>query len=208
MKKAFYILVFVWCAINVVFTVSCNKTPTYEELKAAENKIIRKIINEKKIEVLDEYPENGVFKENQFVQLSTGIYLNVVDSGTGKRAEYGITDLLVRVSGEYYAKTSDGKRDTALAFSTFSNSAYPFEFRYGNAYGVVQANAYTDNFYYAFISMGLESILSYVGDSAVVKLIIPGYSEVSGAPGSSSMQSSNSNSYVPIYYDRVRYIFY
>ena len=202
MKKAFYILIVTGCVLNLIFTVSCNDIPTYEELKSAENKVIRSILDEKNIKVLSEYPENGVFGENEFVQLNSGIYLNVVDSGNGNRAVYGVTDLLVRVSGESYHK------DTTIAFSTFHNAAYPFEFRYGSAYNVVQDYARFENLYYYYFSMGLESILSYVGDSSVVRLIVPGYSEIDGAPGGSTMQSSDRYRYVPIYYDRVRYIFY
>ena len=72
----------------------------------------------------------------------------------------------------------------------------------------MQQYSYYDNLYYYYFSLGLESVLSYVGDSSVVKLIVPGYSEVSGAPGGSTLQSSDSYKYIPIYYDRVRYIFY
>ena len=201
MKKAFYILILIWCFVNLMFTVSCNKTPTYEEMKAAENKIIKKIISDKRIKLLSEYPEDGVFRENEFIQLNSGIYLNVVDSGNGNRPVYGSTDLLVRVSGEYYYS------DTVITFNTFTNAAYPFEFRFGNAYNVMQERN-GDYLYYNYFSLGLESILSYIGDSAVVKLIVPGYCEVSGYPGSSSMQSSEGYTYIPIYYDRVRYIFY
>jgi hypothetical protein len=203
MKRAFYFLVLIWCVFSLIFTFSCNDTPTYEEMKADENKIIRRIISDKNIKVLSEYPENGKFGENEFVQLASGIYLNVVDSGTGKRAVYGSTDLLVRVSGECYIST-----DSLEPFSTFPNDAYPFEFRFGNAYNIVQEHSYTGTLYTLYFSLGLESVLSYVGDSAVVKLIIPGYSEVNGASGSSTYQNSFSYRYMPIYYDRVRYIFY
>jgi len=203
MKKAFYFLVLIGCALNLMFTVSCNKTPTYEEMKAAENKIIRRILSEKKIKVLSEYPTNGVFGENEFLQLSSGIYLNIVDSGNGNRPVYGVTELLVRVSGDYYYDDT-----TLIDFNTFTNVSYPFEFKYGNAYNVVQNYSSSENLYYYFFSLGLESVLSYVGDSSVVKLIVPGYSEINGAPGGSSMQSSRTYSYTPIYYDRVRYVFY
>jgi hypothetical protein len=203
MKRAFYFLVLIWCVLSLIFTFSCNDIPTYEEMKADENKIIRRIISDKKITVLSEYPKDGKFGENEFVQLSSGIYLNVVDSGTGKRAVYGSTDILTRVSGECYVST-----DSIETFSTFPNAAYPFEFRFGNAYNIVQQHSYSGNLYTLYFSLGLESVLSYVGDSAVVKLIIPGYSEVNGASGSSTYQNSFSYRYIPIYYDRVRYIFY
>jgi len=204
MKKGFYILVLIGCVLNFMFTVSCNDTPTYEELKAAEQKIIRRILDEKGVIILKEYPKDGVFKEKEFFQLGTGIYLNVVDSGNGNRATAYQTDVLVRASGEAYL------RDGIDTFNTFINVYEPFEFRYGNAYGVVQdhSKTSTNDPYYRYFGMGMESILSYIGDSSIVKLIVPGHSEINGAAGGSTMQNGNGSYFAPIYYDRVRYIFY
>ena len=202
MKKSFYFLVLIYCAFMQVFTVSCNKTPTYEELKAAEKKLIRRILAENDIDVLHEYPTSGVFGENQFVELSSGIYLNVVDSGNGQRAVLYETDVLIRAILTYYDNNEE------KSFNLFANNFPPLEFKYGFASRVVSEHATTYDLYYSFFSIGLESILSYVGDSAVVKLIIPGYSEISNYPAGSSFQSSNSRVFIPIYYDRVRYTFW
>jgi len=188
-----------WAAIACF--IACNDYKTFEELKSEEKVVIRRIIAEKGIEVLSEYPSDGVFGENQFVELESGIYLNVVDSGNGNRAKTNTT-LLVRASGYCY------DADTPFYFSTFSNSATLFEFKYGMAYSVVSNHALSYDAYYMFFSLGIESVLSYVGDSSIVKMIIPGYAEISETLGSSSYQTSNSNQYYPIYYDKVRYIFY
>jgi len=208
MKKGFYILGFVFVALSLIFTVSCNKTPTYEEMKAAEKKLINRILAENNIEVLEEYPASGVFGENQFVQLSSGIYLNVVDSGNGNRAVYNETIVLVRVSLTIY------DYEPATNFTIFPNIYPPFEFKYGLAGSVVNehANAYDYDLYYMFFSIGLESILNYVGENAVVKLIIPGYAEINSGGTyysvGSTYQTSGTQKFVPIYYDRVRYTFY
>ena len=210
MKKVFYILATFWAALTFIFTVSCNKTITYEEMKTAENKIIRSIIADHNFEVLEEYPKSGIFGENQFVQLSSGIYLNVVDSGNGNRAEYrngskGGTEVLVRVSGYYYYS---GTIDT---FTTFTNTYPPMNFEYGFAKNVVDDHSYSYdyyNIYYLYFGTGIESILSYVGDSAIVKLIVPGYSEINSSPAGSSMQSGDGNAFIPIFFDRIRYTFY
>lgn len=191
------------------FTFSCNKTPTYEEMKAAESKLIKRILAERRMEVLHEYPTDGVFGENQFFLLNSGIYLHVVDSGNGNRAVFdgnNSTDILVRASGYYYYK------DTAYSFNTFLNSYPPLEFKYGSAYSVVEEHKYYEDLYYLYFGMGLESILSFVGDSAVVKLLVPGHAEIRNGsnsfPAGSSFQSSSGSYFVPIFYDRVRYIFY
>jgi hypothetical protein len=196
-----------------MFSVSCSDTyPTYEELKSDEKKQINKIIAEKGIQVLNEYPADGVFGENEFVELSSGIYLNVVDSGNGNRAGINATTVLIRVKAEYtYA-------DSIYKFSSFSNMETPFEFKYGHAYNVVSAHSsyigYGDPYVY-FFSAGLESVLSYVGDGAEVKLLVPGYSEVnlvysgeSKVEGGSYFQTYNRAQYIPVYYERVKYTFY
>ena len=202
MKKSFYVLAVVWCTLTFMFTPSCNKMPSYEDLKKKEMKTIQRMLNEKNITVLTEYPKDGVFLENEFVLLSNGIYLNVVDSGNGNRAEFGVTDVLMRVSGDYYF------RDSLYSFSTFINTAYPFDFRYGNAYNVVQSKG-NDYFYYSYFGAGFEAVLSYVGDSAVVKMLVPGHAEVyEGVPAGSVMQSGDGYSFLPIFFDRVRYTFY
>ena len=204
MKKSFCFLVLTGCILNLLFTVSCQDSmPTYEELKTAEKKIIKKIIEDKGIDVLKDYPTSGVFKENQFVELSSGVYLNVVDSGNGNRAVQGVTDLLVRASGEYYDID-----DVLTPFNTFLNEYAPFEFKYGNAYYVVQERSGSYDNYYYYFSMALESVLEYVGENAVVKLIVPGYSEISGTAGGSTMQNGSGYKYTPIYYDRVKYVYY
>jgi hypothetical protein len=176
---------------------------TYEELKSDEKKRINRIIAEKGIRVLEEYPTDGVFGENEFVELSSGIYLNVVDSGNGNRAVVNSTTVLIRTEVEYIYLDSTYKE------SFFSNHYSPFEFKYGHAYNVVATyaqNSYSPYFY--FFSVGLESVLSYVGEGAEVKLIIPGYSEVNNLAGGSSFQTANSSQYIPIYYERVKYTFY
>ena len=204
MKKGFYVLATLFFVLSSIFTLSCKKTITYEEMKAAEVKILKRIISEHNIEVIEEYPANGVFGENQFVHLSSGIYLNVVDSGNGNRAEFNKTEILVRVSGSYYVSA-----DSSVSFSTFSNTNPPMEFKYGLARNVVDENSYSYyNAYYTFFGTGIESIMSYVGDSAVVRLIVPGYAEISNYPASSSFQNSAGNMFIPIYFDRVRYTFY
>ena len=202
MKKSFYILAMLWIALTFIFTGSCKKVPTYEEMKAAENKLIRKIIAEHDIEVLKEYPSSGVFGENQFVQLGSGIYFHIVDSGNGKRAVVNNTEILIRASGAYYFT------DTAYNFNTFTNASPAMSFKYGLARNVVDEHAYVDDLYYYFFGTGLESIMMYVGDSAIVRLIVPGYSELNSSPAGSTMQSSPGRYFIPIYYDRVRYTFY
>ena len=207
MKKGFYIFVLIYTALTLIFAVSCNKTPTYEQMKSTEKKLISRIIAEYNIEILDEYPADGVFGENQFVELSSGIFLNVVDSGNGNRAIFNQTIVLARASGYYYEPAS------AKYFNTFAGSFPPFEFKYGSASSVVSSHASNYDMYYLYFGTGMETILNYVGENAVIKMIVPGYAEIqSGStsyPVGSGLQTGGiSYVFIPIYYDRIRYTFY
>lgn len=191
--------------ICMITMISCSKSvKSYEELKRDEKRIINRIIAEKNLEILKNFPSDGVFKDNQFVELKSGVYLNVVDSGTGNRAIPNSTLLLVRAKGEIYAS------DSVIPFDTFANGEYPMEFKYGSAYTVVNEHSGTGDMYYMFFGMALQQVLEYVGDSAVVKLIVPAYAEISDFQAGSMLQVSDAQGtgYIPIYYDKIKYIFY
>jgi hypothetical protein len=166
-------------------------------MKRDEKRAIEKLIAEEDFEVLTKYPENGVFGENQFVLLDdTEVYLNVVDSGNGNRPVLGKTKILMRCSGKLLFEA-----DSVNSFSTFPNWFDPIEFVYGYA-SVTIAQYYsslgTDQWYY--LSPGVESVLAYVGENAIVKIIVP-FSQ------GSSYQNYNSYG-APIYYDKVKFTFY
>jgi hypothetical protein len=179
---------------------------SYEELKRDEKKIVNRLLSAKNIEVLKTYPTDGVFGENQFVELKGGIYLNVVDSGNGERAVYNSTTVLIRTSGQICYK------DTVEDFDTFNNTEYPMEFKYGSAASVRQEHSQSYDTYYMLFGIAMQEVLKYVGDSAVVKMIVPGYSEVDDVYQStragSWLQTSSTEEYYPIYYDRIKYVFY
>jgi hypothetical protein len=204
MKINVKILMLVSYVICMLITASCGEDmKSYEELKRDEKKVISRMLSEKNIEVLKDFPANGVFGGNQFVELKSGIYLNVIDSGNGNRAVYNSTTVLVRASGSFYYNNS------VDSFNTFLNSEYPMEFKYGLAINVRQEHSLSlDNYYYLF-GAALEEVLSYVGENAEVKMIVPGYSEINSSyQAGSPFQTSNTNEYVPIYYDKIKYTFY
>lgn len=183
MKKGFNILM-VLCTI--LFVLSCNKNKSYTDRLKDERKAIDRFIDEQGFEILSDYPSNGVFGEKQFVKLSNDLYLNVVDSGNGNRPVSG-TPILLRASGK------------VLLYDTFSFNGFdpmngiinwPMETKYG-IYG---SNDYEGSLY----SIGLMNGLDYVGDSSIVKLIVP------FKLGSTGYQQRN---FIPIYFDKVRYTF-
>lgn len=178
MRKGFTILMIVCAAL---MAVSCDKGKSYTDMLKAERKAIDRLIDAKGFEVLDDFPADTVFKENQFVKLENGVYLNIIDRGTSDRAVSGKTSVMYRCIVSYpmdsayvfytsysvYAK--DPKEAKSVNYGPNSNGTRPYEMIYRNP----------DDFYYgyqaqgAFDSEGLMSVLKYVGDGAKVKMIVP-----------------------------------
>lgn len=181
MKKGFNILLILCAAL---FVISCDKTKSYTDMLNAEKKAIDRLIDKEGIQVLSDYPSSGVFKENQFVKLDNGVYLNVVDSGNGDRAALYKTTILCRFSGHFFM-------DDTTSYDNFRTNTWPVEFKYG-MYTAIDSNPFN-----TFLCEGLGTPLAYVGDSSIVKLIIP------FKVNSQSFQSSG----IPTYFSKVRYIF-
>lgn len=65
----------------------------------AQEKAIEALIRDSGIVVLKNYPENGVFKDKEFVLLPNDVYMHVIDSGNGTRAVLSQTTVLTRFKG-------------------------------------------------------------------------------------------------------------
>lgn len=199
MKKGFNILLIVCAAL---LTLSCNKTKSYTDMLNDEKKAIDRLIDREGIEVLKHYPEDGVFKENQFVKLENGVYMNVIDSGTGQRAVLNKTKVFYRciafypLDSTYLLRANSlglitpywlyGNRDTyrSVNYGPNSNGTSPYSFTYGD---------YNSE----YISEGLIAPLEYVGHNAKVKLIVP---------FKRGLSIDNGNGQ-PIYYEILHYKF-
>ncbi|MGM9758641.1 MAG: DUF4827 family protein [Parabacteroides sp.] len=194
MRKGFAI-VLMCCA--VLLAASCSKTKSYTDYLNEEKDAIERLIDEKGFEVLKDFPADSVFKENQFVKLETGVYLNIIDKGTDERAVSG-TKVIYRCIVSYpkdsayiyqyspyatYAR-SDGR---SINYGPNSNGTDPYSMSYGDYY-------YGTNIY---SSEGIQQALEYVGDRALVKLIVP---FKRGLPADQS-------SYEPAYYEILQYKF-
>lgn len=183
MKKGFYLLLTMCAALLVA---SCSSTPTYADMLKAEKKAIQRLIDDEGIEVLDDYPENGVFKPNQFYKLESDVYINVIDSGNGQRAKLGETYVLSRFLANSLVQ------DTTTMDLLSDPNSLPVEFVYGR--NVAKTSVYAD-----IVGEGLASPLAYVGDSSYVKLIVPFKRFSSG----SYFQTNG----IPVYFKKVRFTF-
>lgn len=191
MKRGFYILMILCAALMVV---SCDKTKSYTEHLKDERKAIERLIKREGFKIIDDYPANGVFKENEFVKLDNDVYLNVIDSGNGNRAVLGTTKVLCRFE-------SKGFLDSDTTYNMVNNLTYgvgyygyPTEFVFGyNVYSGESRDYDPD----MFVGEGLATALYHVGDGATVRLIVP----------FKRMGNYFQSNYTPVYFSKVKYTF-
>lgn len=185
MKKGF---VFLMVLCTALIAVSCgDKTKSYTQLLKANNKAIDRLISENRFEILSDFPKDSIFAANEFVKLESGVYLNIMDKGSERRAELGKTVVYARFKVRGLIAP-----DTALVNTLDEPYGQVAEFTYGNY-------SFTDvySIEYAYIGEGVGEILQYVGDGAHVKLIVP------FKVGSQTDQSSGQ----PRYFEDLRYKF-
>jgi len=154
-----------------------------------ERKAIERLIDENNFEIIKNYPSDGVFKENEFIKLSNEVYLNVIDSGNGERAELYKTNILCRHTAYRILLDSTSYSYMGSNYGPNSNGTHPVEFKYG------MSTATADS--YGFFSEGLQTGLQYVGNKGKVKLIVP-------FKRGASYDMTNGN---PVYFEIIEYKF-
>ena len=177
MKNILLLFSVIFTMISVFF--GCSKTKTYAEKMEAEKKAIERFMDRNGYVVIGSYPEDSIFEENEFYRTSEGLYMNVInpkynpDINADAVFKVGNT-VMVRYKKEQYFMT-----DTTYN----SNWEYlPAEFVYGR----IDTETTPE---------GWGIPLRYVGNYALVKLIIP---SVIGT-------ATNQNSVVPVFYDSLWY---
>ncbi|MDO4755486.1 MAG: DUF4827 family protein [Parabacteroides sp.] len=191
MKKGFYFLM-IMCAILV--GASCGKTASYTDMLKAEEKAIERLRADSGYVFLDEWPKDSIFKDNEFVKLENGVYLNIIDRGNSDRAVIGKTEIQTRFVARLFMETSDLGTGVFDLLGPHSAGTHPIEFKYG----YFNAGLY-DYVYNIFISPGLASGLPFVGDTSFVKMIVP-FRQM-GSMGDFQTYGT------PVYFEKVRYIF-
>ena len=191
MKRGFYILLIMCTAIMVV---SCDKTKSYTDMLKAQRRAIERLQVDSGFVFLDEFPKDSIFKENEFVELDNGVYLNIVNRGNSERAVLGQTAIRSRFIAQMFMENSSMGTGTVDLLGPHSNGTSPVEFRYG-----YYTSLYPDMDYYydIFICEGLGAGLPYVGDSSVVKLIVP----------FKLMSSDFQSTGTPVFFEKVKYTF-
>ena len=185
MKKGFNILL-ILCAALVA--ISCSKTKSYTDMLKDEKKAIERFIDDKGLEILDDFPADSVFKENQFVLLDNGVYLNIIDKGSDQREVY----FFLHPDRQEMSYFMDSTIVAIENYGPHSNGTSPIAFTYGD---YSKNSPYDPSYYY--VSEGMQEPLKYVGDRAKVKMIVP------FKRGAYNDQSNGQ----PVYYEILEYIF-
>ena len=185
MKKGFYfLLIMMGVAIAVA---SCDDTRSYTDMLKDEEKAIDRLIAQEGIEILNDFPADTVFEENQFVRLDDDVLLNIIDRGSSDRAVLYDTKILYRCIVSYpmdttyiwntgYCTWSDlsnwvlkhnygPNSNGTLPYPASSVAGMSVPFTYGD-----YSSSVSTELSYTYVSEGLQMPLRYVGDRARVKL--------------------------------------
>lgn len=188
------IIGFIFASIIVTIAFSaCNNDETYADKLKNEEKAIDRFIKDRGIVVLNTFPSDTVFAENEFYRdEESGIYVRVINKGnTSNMASK--TNPQTQVLFRFYDTELFATEDTVK----YSNNTQmdPFQFVYGDANTYNYADYSSDYSKYLFLSPGCAFPLEYVGEMGEVSVIVP------FANGSSYQQGN----YQPIYYGRIQY---
>ena len=178
---------------------ACDNTKTYAEMLDDEKDAIKAFIRDCSITVISQtefYRNDSTTKENEYVQLASGVYMNIVNKGSANLADTVKPNdqILVRFS-EY------SLMDKKATISNLGYAEVVDEFNYRVTSSSI-AGQFTQGFMLSYygpaVPAGWLVPLDYVRDGACVKLIVP-----SKMGHSSAMQSV-----YPYYYYIQKYQIY
>jgi hypothetical protein len=162
--------------------MACDSQKSLQEYLREEKRDIERYIEREGIIVLKSYPADSIFKEKEFFRTSEGLYMHVTNRGSNVRVKPLVDHVQVRFEYFYYVKdfvSGQSVEDIKIPFFDL----YPMEFIYGNAGSYGKSS-------YDLSCNGWAIPLAYVGEGAIVDLIIP---------SSLGTSSDNSNFNVAFY---------
>lgn len=218
MKKLTWIL-FGLLTLSFSFQ-ACDNTKTYAEMLEEEDDAIQDFINEHGIKVITQrefFAKDSVTEENEYVQLSSGVYMNIVKKGKWKTEKQG--DKVVVVLDSKGRPVLENPNDTIknndevlvrfmeysimdkdTTLSNLNSVEIVDEFRYKVTSSQI-AGSFTAGYMYSYygptVPAGWLVPLSYIRSFGHVKLIVP-----------SKMGHQSAMQYVqPYFYDIRKYQF-
>ncbi len=112
------------CAVGLI---SCESSTNYSKELEAEELLIEQWLQRNNITLLDEFPEDSLFKENEMYHFEYGIYFQMFDKGEGDTLVNGDVIIL-----RYRSSTLD---ENAIVedYWTTQDRPYPNEIIYGSS---------------------------------------------------------------------------
>lgn len=153
---------------------ACSDTKTYAEMMEEEDDAIRDFIKANDITVISQsefYAQDSMTGNNEYVQLTSGVYMNIVDKGSSSPSDTVKNNDLILVRFMEY--------DILAEDTTLSNIADPGnvdEFKYtktSTSIAGIFTQGYMYNYYGSSVPAGWLVPLDYVRSGAHVKLIVP-----------------------------------
>lgn len=187
-------------AFNFAFQ-ACDDSKTYAEMLEEEDDAIAAFIRDNDIQVISqtEFFNNDSttdVSKNEYVQLSSGVYMQIVDKGSDNLADTVKNNDLILVRFMEYSILD---KDTSL--SNLNSVETVDEFKYtitSSSIAAIFTQGYMYSVYGPSVPAGWLVPLPYVRDMAHVKLIVP-----------SKMGHSTAMQYVyPYFYDIKKYQIY
>lgn len=185
-------------ALTISFQ-ACDNTKTYAEMLDEEKDAINDFIKERNIKVISQsqfYAQDSItnLDENEFVQLASGVYMQIVDKGSDNIADTvrNNDEILVR-----FMEYDIIRKDTALSNLTAVETVDAFRYTItSSSIAGLFLQGYMMTYYSSTaVPAGWLVPLEYVRNKAHVKLIVP-----------SKMGTQNAIQYVyPYYYDIRKY---
>jgi len=194
-KLALFFLAFWACSLAFH---ACDDTKTYAELLEEEKDAIKAFIRDSSITVISqtEFYENDSMTDvsnNEYVQLASGVYMQIVDKGSTNLADTVKPNDQILVRFMEYSLI-----DKAIVLSNLAYAEVVDEFNYRVTSSSI-ASQFTSGFMYTYygssVPAGWLVPLAYIRDGAHVKLIVP----------SKMGHSSAMSSVYPYFYDIRKY---
>lgn len=171
--------IFALMTISVIF-YACDDTKTYAEKMEEEDEAIEAFIRDSSITVISQsefYAKDSVtdVSKNEYVQLASGVYMQIVDKGSENLADTIRPNEVVLVRFSEYSLF-----DKMITVSNLETPYMVDEFRYtvtSSSIAGIFSTATMGAMYYYYASTtvpaGWLAALAYIRDGAHVKLIVP-----------------------------------
>ena len=174
MKK---LTLFFFALLAVCFAFqACDNSKTYAEMLEEEKDAIKAFIKDSSIVVISQsefYAQDSTtdVSRNEYVQLASGVYMQIVDKGSTNPADTIKPNDLVLVRFEEQGLIS------GTYLSNLNSPTIVDEFRYtvtsSSIAGIFTQGYMLMTYQYSAVPAGWLVALSYVRDGAHVKLIVP-----------------------------------